>query len=274
MGITQGRDHSWRHPWGQSGLNQDDTPRLLHRCPIRLTLLILVLLLGAGCGSRRGSPTRTPVPTFTPTPPGMAAAPTNAALAPPTPTIQIALPTATLTPTPVPPTATNTPAATNTAAATATPVPSNTPTVAPTATPTLTPSPTPTPSFTFDLEAAEKHPTESLAPNVVRIFLYVYAPDGVALEGYSLQVLHDGAELPVDQVSTGGLPSLTRGEPSSYTRFTNMNVIFVEAQAGTWVVQLVDEAGTPVGPPAEFELTAEEETRELYVRYRQLAAAN
>lgn len=115
---------------------------------------------------------------------------------------------------------------------------------------------------------AEKHPTLSLAPNVVRIFLFVADQDGVPLPGYSLRVLHNGAELEVDELSTGGLPGLTRGEPSPYTRFTNMNVIFVEAQAGTWQVQLVDGNGNVVGPTAQFELSAEEETRELYVRYR------
>jgi hypothetical protein len=118
------------------------------------------------------------------------------------------------------------------------------------------------------LETAEKHPTVSLAPNVVRIFLYVADQDGVGLEGYSLRVLHNGAELPVDKVSEGGLPGLTRGEPSPYTRFTNMNVIFVEAQAGTWIAQLIDGNGAAVGPAAQFELTADEVTRELYVRYR------
>jgi hypothetical protein len=118
------------------------------------------------------------------------------------------------------------------------------------------------------LETAEKHPTNSLAPNVVRVFLFVADQNGFGLEGYSLRVLHNGAELAVDKVSTGGLPGLTRGEPSPYTRFTNMNVIFVEAQAGTWLAQLVDSAGVPVGPAAQFELTADEVTRELYVRYR------
>jgi hypothetical protein len=117
------------------------------------------------------------------------------------------------------------------------------------------------------LESAEKYPTTSLAPNVVRIFLYVADRDGFGLEGYSLRVLHNGAELAVDKVSAGGLPGLTRGDPSPYTRFTNMNVIFVEPQAGTWFAQLVDSNGVPVGPPAQFELSADEDTRELYVRY-------
>jgi hypothetical protein len=128
--------------------------------------------------------------------------------------------------------------------------------------------PTVTPSLTFNLEAAEKHPTVSLAPNVVRVFLYVADRDGVGLAGYSLRVQHNGAELPVDKVSEGGLPGVTRGEPSPYTRFTNMSVIFVEAQAGTWVVQLVDGNGNVVGPAAQFEMTADEVTRELYLRYR------
>jgi hypothetical protein len=98
--------------------------------------------------------------------------------------------------------------------------------------------------------------------------LYVYEPGGLGLEGYTLRVRHNGAELPVDRISAGGLPTLTRGEPSPYTRFANLNAIFVEAQAGSWVVELVDLNGAVVGPPAEFELTADEITRELYVRYR------
>jgi hypothetical protein len=100
------------------------------------------------------------------------------------------------------------------------------------------------------------------------VFLYVYAEDAGGLGGYSVQVTHNGAPLAVDRVSESGLPKLTRGEPSEYTRFTNMNVIFVEAQAGTWTVQLVDPNSSPIGPAAQFELTGDEITRELYVRYR------
>jgi hypothetical protein len=170
------------------------------------------------------------------------------------------MPTATETPTPVPPTATPTSPPTDT------PTPEPTATITPI--PTETPLVTATPSFTFVLQLAEKHPTNSLAENVVRIFLYVADQEGFGLGGFSLRVLHNGAQLPVDKVSTEGVPGLTRGEPSPYTRFTNMNVIFVEAQAGSWVVQLVDGNGAPVGPPAEFQLSAGEETRELYVRYR------
>jgi hypothetical protein len=212
-----------------------------------------------GCGDR-GEATRTPVPTFTPTPLGQGVP------APPAAGAQAATEAATPTATALSPTPTFTPAATDT------PTPAPTATVAPTPTdePTATPVPTavPTAALSFILETAEKHPTESLAPNVVRIFLYVYAEGGLGLPGYTLRVAHNGAELPVDQVSKAGLPGLTRGEPSPYTRFTNMNVIFVEAQAGTWTATLLNEQGEVVGPPAEFQLTAQEETRELYVRYR------
>ena len=83
-----------------------------------------------------------------------------------------------------------------------------------------------------------------------------------------MQVIHNGTPLTVDEVSAAGLPEQTRKDPSPYTRFTNMNVIFVEPQTGTWEVQLVDQKHTPVGPGAKFDLTTDERTRELYVRYK------
>lgn len=232
--------------------------------------IFLLVLITGGCGREGGSPTRTPVPTWTPESAVGVAPPAGEAVGQvpvePTATVVFAMPTATLTATPIPPTETPTPLPTDTPTPEPTATNTPTPTIEPTA--TATPQPTPTPSFTFDLELAEKHPTISLAPNVVRIFLYVADATGVGLADYSLQVFHNGAELVVDKVSSGGLPGLTRGEPSPYTRFTNMNVIFVEAQAGTWEVQLVDSRGAVVGPMATFELTADEATRELYVRYR------
>lgn len=253
-------------PRGSEGVLS--TEPVSRRLRFRPTAWVLVVATAAwttaGCSLFGGEqPTRTPVPTFTPTSVGAAvdAPPTNTP-APQqnlTPVVTIEPPTPTETPTPLPPTAT----------ATATPQPTQTPTPTASPEPTATPTPSPTPSYVFELEEADKYPTESLAPNVVRVFLYVYSDQAFALEGYSLRVTHNGADLPVDQVSSGGLPDVTRTEPGPYSRFTNMNVIFVEAQAGSWVVQLVDAGGTPVGPPAEFELTADEETRELYVRYRQ-----
>ena len=138
----------------------------------------------------------------------------------------------------------------------------------PTATPTIEPTPTASPDYGFILETAQKFPTESLAPNVVRIYAYIYSPTEFGLEGYSLSVRHNGAELAVDQQSTGGLPRVTRDAPGPYSRFTNLTAIFVETQAGDWVVQLADADGNPAGPPATFQLSSDEETRELYVRYR------
>jgi hypothetical protein len=154
----------------------------------------LLLVVCSAC-SQGESPTRTPVPTFTLTPAGVAAAPgsTVAAEAAPTQAVVVTMPTATLTVTPIPPTATPTSAPTDTPTPVPTATTTPTPTIAPTA--TATPLPTATPSFTFDLEVAEKHPTNSLAPNVVRVFLYVADQNGFGLEGYSLRVLHNGAEL-------------------------------------------------------------------------------
>jgi hypothetical protein len=154
---------------------------------------------------------------------------------------------------------------------TETPTSADTPTPVPTDTPTATPlpTPTPTPEFAFALESAEKFPTDSLAPNVVRIYLYVYSPTELGLGGYSLQVVHNGVPLTVDEVSTAGAPDVTRTDPSPYTRFANMSVVFAEPQAGRWEIQLLDPEGGVAGPPVVFDLTADEITRELYLRYRE-----
>lgn len=227
-----------------------------------LTLVLLLLLSGAGCSFGGDSPTRTPVPTWTPTPLGGAGdnnVPVVQPTLPPTAAEVAAPPTDTPTPEPPAATATLPPTETPTAEPTATATPADTP----------TPEPTPTPAFLFELEAAEKFPTDSLAPNVVRLYLYVYSTAEFGLAGYSLQVLHNGSELAVDETSVAGAPEQTRPGPSPYTRFTNLSVIFVEPQAGRWDVQLIDADRVPVGPLVTFELTADEATRELYVRYRQ-----
>lgn len=231
----------------------------------RRLALASFFLLGvlAGCSFGQAAPTRTPFPTWTPTPPGQqpaAAAPVAEATSAPTATLP---PPPAAAPADTPTSAPPTPAPTDT--------PADTPTPEPTATPvdTPTPEPTATPVFSFTLEAAEKFPTDSLAANVVRIYLYVYSPATYGLPGYTLQVTHNGVSLTVDEVSSGGVPEQTRAEPGPYTRFANMSVVFVEPQAGRWDMQLLDPARTPVGPPVTFELTADERTRELYVRYRQ-----
>ena len=235
------------------------------------SLLILVVLL-AGCGGEEATPTRTPIPTWTPTPLSGDAAPAaggdaaassgeiGSQVVDPN---QVAAAIATATPTPLP---TDTP----TPEPTATPLPTDTPTPEPTPLPTDTPLPTatpPEPIFPFELEAAEKFPTDTLAPNVVRIYAYIYAPETLGLDGYSLRVARNGAPLVVEDGSVAGLPASTRSQPGPYTRFTNFSVIFVEPQAGEWRIEPIDSQGNVVGPEAIFNLTADEATRELYVRY-------
>ncbi len=227
--------------------------------------LLAAMFVLAGCaGAGRGAlPTRTPLPTWTPTPQGQGQpAGVDNPLAPGGQDPAAQPITTEVVPTLLPFTPTPTP--------TDTPVPTATNTPEPTATPTDTPVPTPTPTpfYTFDLEEAAKFPTESLAQDVVRVYLYVYAPSEFGLQGYSLRVLHNGVEMEVDDASVGGVPQQTRPGPGEYTRFTNLDVIFVTEQEGEWRIQLLDANDVPAGPPAIFALTADETTRELYVRYR------
>jgi outer membrane biosynthesis protein TonB len=234
---------------------------------VAASLLALILIAGCGGGD---TPTRTPVPTWTPTPVGggleVAVAPVAEQPADQPATATLA-PPPTATPSPLPPTATPPPEPTDTPADTPTPAPTATPEPPPTATETPTAAPTPTPAYSFDLEAAEKFPTESLAQNVVRIYLYAYSASELAKANYSLRVLRNGVEMTVDEQSSGGLPQQTRETPGPYTRFTNMNVIFVGPEAGVWEIQLVDPEGNIAGPTARFELVPGETARELYVRY-------
>lgn len=149
-----------------------------------------------------------------------------------------------------PPTATSAPAA----AAPAAPAATDTP-AAPTA--------TPVPSFSFDLVGQEQFPE----PQVVRVFLYVYENDR-ALDGYTIRVRKDGAELPVSGVSAPG-QSLTWPIADARQRFQNFKAEFPGvAPAGTWEVQLVDGGGNAVGPAAVFPLEGNEPDQELYVRYK------
>lgn len=226
---------------------------------LRFALALLLLLLLSACSFGDATPTRTPFPTWTPTPLGQQAPAASVAQVTDTPTIPPPAAAPTETPTSEPPT----PAPTDTPAEAPAPAPTDTPAETP------TPEPTATAPFAFTLEAAEKFPTDSLAANVVRIYLYVYSPTSYGLPGYTLQVIHNGAALTVDEVSTGGIPEQTRDTPGPYTRFANMSVVFVEPQAGRWEIQLLDPQRNPVGPVVPFDLTADERTRELYVRYRQ-----
>lgn len=244
----------------------------------RTAVIIVVLSLASGllsgCRFFGGAePTRTPIPTFTPTPilvvvPAGSEASSNEPQVAQVPATPQTLPQQQAPQ--VPPT--DTPLPTDTPTPEPSPTPTNTvtptSTTLPTATVTPTSTPTPPPSYDFELEDAEKFPTQGLAEDVVRIWLYVYAPGSFGLGDYGMRITNNGVRLESKSLSKAGLPQVTRKEPGPYTRFTNLNVVIVEAQAGDWEIQLVDENDRPVGPPATFTLTADEETRELYVRYR------
>jgi hypothetical protein len=143
-------------------------------------------------------------------------------------------------------------------------IPAPPPTAKPAPTQPPAPTNTPAPTFAFDLILQEQFPQ----PNVVTIYLYVFSDSEPALGGYSLSVNHNGEALPVNAISQGGQPSQTWPVQSGRTRLTNMKVEFSGSPDGNWTVQLVDGGGTPQGPAATFSLTASEQNRELYVRYK------
>jgi uncharacterized protein YgiM (DUF1202 family) len=156
-----------------------------------------------------------------------------------------------------PPTNTPAPAPTQPPAAVATQPPVPEPATEPA-------QPPPAPEFAFELVSAEQFSE----PRLVRIFLYVY--DGEkALDGYTVKVKKDGADLPVSGASFGGQPGFTWPIADVRQRFQNMKVEFpTVAAAGLWEVQLTDGSGSPVGPPATFTLGGNEPNQELYVRYK------
>jgi uncharacterized protein YraI len=121
------------------------------------------------------------------------------------------------------------------------------------------------PSVVFDLETQEQFPETG----VVRIFLYVYAGNS-ALEGYSLRVTKDGTVLPVEGSSFGGQPAFTWPFQDPRQRFQNFKIEYPDTPPqGSWQVQLIDNTGALVGPPAIFTLSSDDPQQELYVRYAQ-----
>jgi uncharacterized protein YraI len=121
------------------------------------------------------------------------------------------------------------------------------------------------PAATFILETQEQFPETG----VVRIFLYVYSGNS-ALEGYSLSVTKDGTTLPVEGSSFGGQPAFTWPFQDPRQRFQNFKVEYPDTPPqGVWQVQLIDNTGATVGPPATFTLSSNDPQQELYVRYAQ-----
>jgi len=149
--------------------------------------------------------------------------------------------------------------------ATATPAPTQpaAATQPPAAAPAQPPA-APAADFAFELVSSEQFSE----PKLVRVFLYVY--DGEkALEGYTMRVKKDGADMPVNGKSAGGQPSFTWPIADARQRFQNLKAEFPNvAPAGVWEVQLVDGAGNPVGPSVTFTLVANDPNQELYVRYK------
>lgn len=150
------------------------------------------------------------------------------------------------------------------------------PTPPPTARPQPRPQPTaapaqptqpPAPAYGFDLELSKQYPET----NTIRIHLYAYAPPiGKGLPDYSLSVKKDGGQLPVSGVSSGGDALHSWVQPGQDARdyLYNFKVEYQVPPAGRWDVQIVDAGGNPVGPPATFILTDNDQNRELYVRYK------
>ena len=104
----------------------------------------------------------------------------------------------------------------------------------------------------------------------MRIYAYVYNQDVQALSGYSVTVTKDGVALPVSETSFGPQAGFTWPVAEPRQRFQNLEVEFPDEEpAGTWTVQLIDSSGSPAGPVATFELTANDPQQELYVRYEQ-----
>ena len=115
----------------------------------------------------------------------------------------------------------------------------------------------------FDLIVQEKF---SESANV-RLFMYVYS-GAEGLAGYSLWVRKDGLDLPVNVVSFGGSPGFTWPFQDARQRSQNWKAEFPDIPpAGRWEVQPIDEDGRIVGPPALFDIAADDSELELYVRY-------
>ena len=118
----------------------------------------------------------------------------------------------------------------------------------------------------FELVIQEQFPET----NVVRVFAYVFSDQVQALEGYAIKVTKDGADISPGVKSFGPQAGFTWPIATTRQRFQNLKAEFPgQSPAGTWVIQLIDGGGQPVGSAATFDLTGGDPNQELYVRYKQ-----
>jgi uncharacterized protein YgiM (DUF1202 family) len=119
-------------------------------------------------------------------------------------------------------------------------------------------------SFIFDLVSQEQFAENG----IVRVFLFVTDANDAALAGYRARITKDGAEQIAEELSFGGQPGFTWPFQDARQRAQNWKAEFPNTSAaGRWEIQLVDQAGVPVGPVAIFELSPNDANQELYVRY-------
>ncbi len=130
------------------------------------------------------------------------------------------------------------------------------------------PASTPTPlPYPFVLEGFSQYPTES----GTGITAYIYSTDPLGLPGYSLSVRHNGQLLPAHKGTSDNetLYLAVQIDNATATYPYNLKVEYPVPSDGQWEVQLVDEDGEFVGPPARFALSADNPNRGIYLRYRQ-----
>ena len=170
----------------------------------------------------------------------------------------------TLTPTPAftaTPTHTLTPAWTPTAIPTTTPPATDTPTTVPTSTPSATPAqappaatpaPSPTdtpapPAFPFVIQETASFPTNHFDFDV---YVAITDQDNKPLSGYRVAAQHSSGQQTTTETSAG---DWTVNSGAMHYKAGNLKVSVPKSDSGAWALQLLDEAGNPVAPIAEFQ---------------------
>lgn len=182
---------------------------------------------------RRAAVLETAIPTAASATATPTVQPTETAMPSPTPTATFATLIAP-TFTPAPPTSTSFPP-------TATPVPTQAP---PTATPL--PTATPIPSYPFTILETGQFPTSHINFDV---FIAVTSADNKPLAGYRVLAQHDSGLQEETEISAG---DWTHNSGAMHYKAGNIKLSVLGSPGGVWVLQLVDEAGTPLAPQIEF----------------------